>query len=48
MIIYLPACDTRAEWVITDGNLLIHNGIREVVFPSCHRADEDGDGVRLG
>jgi len=41
------ACHARAQLILTDRDLLINDGICEVVFPSGHGTNEDCNRVRL-
>ena len=45
---YLPTRNAGTEWVVADANFFVRNGIGKVVLAARHRADEDGDGMRLG
>ena len=40
---YLATCDRSAQRVIADTNFFVDNTIGEVITPSCHGTDKDGN-----
>ena len=44
---HLAARYRRAQWILADRDLLIHNAVRKVILATGHRAYKDRDIVRL-